>query len=46
MTNRICEAIDRLIQLNTAKNKTDDVKKWQTERAKYPEVAPLPLEKK
>ncbi len=46
MTNRICEAIDRLIQLNTAKNKTDDVKKWQTERAKYPDVAPLPLEKK
>ena len=32
---RIPEAIDRLIDLSTATNKPDEVKKWQAERAKY-----------
>ena len=43
---RIPEALDRLIELYTATNKPDDVKKWQAERAKYPEAAPMPGEKK
>ena len=33
---RLPEAIDRLIELSTATNKPDDVKKWRAERAKYP----------
>lgn len=32
------EALDRLIELYTATNKPDEVKKWQGERAKYPEA--------
>jgi eukaryotic-like serine/threonine-protein kinase len=32
---RIPEAIDRLIELYTAINKPDEVKKWKAERAKY-----------
>ncbi len=43
---RIPEALDRLIELATATNKPDDVKKWQAERAKYPDAAPTPGEKK
>jgi eukaryotic-like serine/threonine-protein kinase len=43
---RTPEALDRLIELSTATNKPDEVKKWQAERAKYPAVAPMPLEKK
>ena len=43
---RLPEALDRLIELSTATNKPDDVKKWQAERAKYPEAAPPPGEKK
>ena len=43
---RIPEALDRLIELSTATNKPDDVKAWQAERAKYPEAAPIPGEKK
>lgn len=40
---RIAEALDRLIALNTALNKPDEVKKWRAERAKYPnELAPSP----
>jgi hypothetical protein len=35
---RIPEALDRLIELYTAINKPDEAKKWQTERAKYPEA--------
>lgn len=35
---RIPEALDRLIELYTATNKPDEVKKWQGERAKYPET--------
>jgi tetratricopeptide (TPR) repeat protein/tRNA A-37 threonylcarbamoyl transferase component Bud32 len=34
---RIPEALDRLIELHTAIDKPDEVKKWQTERAKYPQ---------
>ena len=33
---RIPEALDALIELYTATNKPDEVKKWQAERAKYP----------
>ena len=43
---RLPEALDRLIELSTATNKPDDVKKWQAERAKYPAVAPMPQLKK
>jgi eukaryotic-like serine/threonine-protein kinase len=45
-STRIPEALDRLIELFTATDKPDDVKKWQAERAKYPEAAPKPGEKK
>jgi hypothetical protein len=34
---RIPEALDRLIELYTATNKPDEAKKWQAERAKYPQ---------
>ena len=44
---RIHEALDRLIDLYTATNKPDEVRKWRAERAKYPpEQAPPPREKK
>ena len=33
---RIPEALDALIELYTATNKPEEVKKWQAERAKYP----------
>lgn len=39
---RIPESIDRLIELYTATNKPDEVKKWQTERARYPAAIPPP----
>ena len=42
---RLPEALDRLIELSTATNKPDEVKKWQAERAKYPETAPPPGKK-
>jgi hypothetical protein len=32
----IREAIDRLIELYTVTNRTDEAKKWEAERAKYP----------
>jgi tetratricopeptide (TPR) repeat protein len=35
-TTRLTEALDRLIELYTATNRPDEVKKWQAERAKYP----------
>ena len=38
----IPEALDRLIELYTALGKPDEVKKWRAERAKYPNVAPMP----
>jgi len=34
---RLPEALDRLIELYSAMDKPDDVKKWRAERAKYPE---------
>ena len=37
----VAEALDRLIELYTATNKPDEVKKWRAERAKYPELAPM-----
>jgi serine/threonine protein kinase/tetratricopeptide (TPR) repeat protein len=39
-------ALDRLIELSTATNQPEEVKKWQAERAKYPEAAPPHEEKK
>ena len=37
------EALDRLIELETATHRPDEVKKWQAERAKYPgRAAPPP----
>jgi serine/threonine protein kinase len=43
---RLHEALDRLVELYTATDKPDEVKKWQAERAKYPGATPLPGEKK
>src|SRR5262249_8932040 len=43
---RLPEALDRLIELYTATNKPDEVKKWRAERAKYPKIAPPTREKK
>ena len=37
---RLPESLDRLIELSTATNKPDEMKKWQAERAKYPEAKP------
>jgi hypothetical protein len=39
------EALDRLIELETAMNRPDEVKKWQAERAKYPQAALPPQQK-
>ena len=36
---RLAESLDRLIDLYTATNKPDDVKKWKAERAKYADKA-------
>jgi hypothetical protein len=35
---RIPEVLDRLIELYTVLNQPDEAKKWQAERAKYPEA--------
>ena len=43
---RIPEALDRLVELYTATGKPDEAKKWRAERAKYPDIAPPPREKK
>jgi serine/threonine-protein kinase len=44
---RIPEALDRLIELYTAPDKPDEVKKWRAERAKYPQAKkPVAPEKK
>jgi hypothetical protein len=37
---RIPEALDRLIELYSATNKPDELKKWQAERARYPQSTP------
>jgi hypothetical protein len=42
--SRIPEALDRLIEFSTATNKPDEAAKWRAERAKYPDVAPMPRE--
>ena len=44
--DRLPEALDQLIELYSSTNKPDEVAKWQAERVKYPDVAPLPREKK
>jgi tetratricopeptide (TPR) repeat protein len=43
---RLPGALDQLIELYSATKKPDEVKKWQAERAKYPEAAPMPGERK
>jgi WD40 repeat protein/serine/threonine protein kinase/tetratricopeptide (TPR) repeat protein len=43
---RLPEALDRLIELYTATKKPEEVKKWRAERAKYPNIAPPPREKR
>jgi serine/threonine protein kinase/tetratricopeptide (TPR) repeat protein len=44
---RLPEALDRLMELYTAINKPDEAKKWQAERAKYPQARkPVAPEKK
>jgi pentatricopeptide repeat protein len=43
---RISEALDRLIELYTATDKPQEANKWRAERAKYPNLAPPPQEKK
>ena len=43
--DRLPEAIDRLIDLYTAMNKPDEVKKWQAEREKKSDAPPMPEEK-
>jgi hypothetical protein len=37
---RIPEALDRLIELYTATNKSEEAKRWRSERAKYSETKP------
>jgi tetratricopeptide (TPR) repeat protein len=39
---RIPEALERLIEFYTVTDQPDEVKKWRTECAKYPFVAPMP----
>jgi serine/threonine protein kinase/tetratricopeptide (TPR) repeat protein len=46
VASRIVEALDRLIELYTATNKPEEVKKRQAERANYPDAAPPHGEKK
>jgi eukaryotic-like serine/threonine-protein kinase len=43
---RLVEAVDRLIELYTAVEKPDEVKKWQEIKAKLPTPGPKPAEKK
>jgi hypothetical protein len=45
-TLRLTEGLERLVQLYEATAKPNEVKKWQAERAKYPNIAPPPPEKK
>jgi hypothetical protein len=40
---RLAEAAGRLIDLYTATKKTDELKRWQAERAMYPEAKGSPL---
>jgi hypothetical protein len=43
---RMTEAIQRLIDLATARNSLDQLKKWEAEKANYRPLAPMPREKK
>jgi eukaryotic-like serine/threonine-protein kinase len=43
---RIPGSLDRLVELYTATDKPEEAKKWSAERAKYPNLAPPPQEKK
>jgi WD40 repeat protein/tetratricopeptide (TPR) repeat protein len=43
---RLLEALDRLIELSTATNRPDEAKKWQAERARYPQGNTKAPEKK
>jgi tetratricopeptide (TPR) repeat protein len=43
---RLPETLDRLIELYAATNRADEVRRWQAERANYPDIAPLPRQKK
>ena len=45
-STRLPEALDRLIELYTATDKPGEVTKWRAERAKYPDIAPPPPERK
>jgi serine/threonine protein kinase/tetratricopeptide (TPR) repeat protein len=44
--DRLTEAVDRLIELYTALDKPDEVKKWRAERERYPKAEPKPQEQK
>jgi eukaryotic-like serine/threonine-protein kinase len=35
---RLPQAVDRIVELYTATSRPDELKKWQAERATYPEV--------
>ena len=39
------EALDRLIELETATNRPDELRKWQADRARYPGGEPPPPKK-
>jgi hypothetical protein len=43
---RLPEALDRLVELYTATDKPEEAAKWRAERAKYPDSAPPPPERK
>jgi hypothetical protein len=43
---RLPEAVDRLIELDTATNRPGEAKKWRGKRAKYPNIAPPTREKR
>jgi tetratricopeptide (TPR) repeat protein len=42
----LAEAADRLVTLYTATNRTEELKRWQAERAKYPGAGNSPLPEK
>jgi WD40 repeat protein len=45
-TVSVRETLDLLIDLSLVTDKPDEAKKWQAERAKYPDLAPPPREKR
>jgi eukaryotic-like serine/threonine-protein kinase len=44
--DRIAEALDRLIALYAATDRSDEAERYRAERRRYPEVLPPPLEEK